>query len=614
MIDLSDETDGTSNLMKRTAPSTLSLFDALLSQSSTSYGQDGLHKPLIQDGSTPSDPFDLNPSIKSMFVTKSESGSPYRSTKQPVIYSRPQPQSINQKINNEFTESVASSHNNQNSDNNIKPSKLVVHPGSKFRSLPTNFESLPNRQKIPEQIKNDLDRSELPFVPKKTVNLTNDSSDQPSSANSSGLVAKTNFHHMPDDQVKANKAFDWLNDAISNFAMSRSSEPGTPDHLDKPCGIPQYDEVPVEEGTDVIDGKPVYCNGPRYDQVPIENDPRDIRLPVSKRTVLSLNQGPRYDEVPTEYDQSDIKLPQQKQIYAPQSVFSDDASWDSFDSDFDDADDNEEKFAVSAPVTIEKSPSREPPPPLPPRDYLSSSLDSGRGTFNKNPKPRINPIVQDGHQLSQTHYFLIPPKNEQQCHSPNTAQVKPFSVDGNQLHNPINRSSSGLEYQNLSSIDSTSKRLSSASDDLSWTGMTGFKPVGTDSSSNTSSYERKYSKKHNTYTAPVKSPSRPITTYKKSSTVQPAFTSSSPREHVAKVMSSVIGVTDDECHAALCHCHWDTDQAIKYLKIEQLFRMGITTREHCQKLLETLHWNLELASSVMIDEFKSTKTSMESTV
>nr|KAG5706475.1 hypothetical protein BaRGS_032868 [Batillaria attramentaria] len=72
----------------------------------------------------------------------------------------------------------------------------------------------------------------------------------------------------------------------------------------------------------------------------------------------------------------------------------------------------------------------------------------------------------------------------------------------------------------------------------------------------------------------------------------------------AQVQSSVLGVTDEECHTALCHCHWDVKRAVRYLKVEQLFRMGLASREQCETLLEALQWNLELASSVMLDEVR----------
>ena len=42
--------------------------------------------------------------------------------------------------------------------------------------------------------------------------------------------------------------------------------------------------------------------------------------------------------------------------------------------------------------------------------------------------------------------------------------------------------------------------------------------------------------------------------------------------------------------------------APRYLKVEQLFRLGGGSRGTCTRLLDTLQWNLELASSVVIDQ------------
>jgi activated CDC42 kinase 1 len=245
-------------------------------------------------------------------------------------------------------------------------------------------------------------------------------------------------------------------------------------------------------------------------------------------------------------------------------------------------------MAASAPLPIPVIPHDPDAPPLPPRDYLSSSLDSGRGTFRKKPdKYRINPILQDGKQLSHTHYFLLAPKVDTHNNKPNTAEIKPFSVDGTQIDN--HRTSIGSEYQNVPNLDLPGSRLSSASDDLSWMGITGMKAVDNNRRPSKSSAK-------SSYTQSVEK-SRKVQNVEQMST--------SPREKVFSVMNSVMGVTDEECHAALCHASWDTDCAIRFLKKEQLFRLGITSREKCEKLLDALNWNLELASSVLLDEVKS---------
>ena len=288
--------------------------------------------------------------------------------------------------------------------------------------------------------------------------------------------------------------------------------------------------------------------------------------------------------------------------YAPVSSCTD-ASWDdSFDSDFDDDEvEDISQLAASAPIPIVIKPddNHDRPPPVPPRDYLSSSLDSGRGTFHKDKvKPKIFPVVQNDVQLSHTHYFLIPSHQEQEQHRTQAA-VKPFNVYDDQ-NNQQNRESypNRHDYQNLNELDP--KRLSTASDDLSWMGV----------NSTRSGWKIKKSKKNLTYSRPQRTQQEFVPPRKYSGQCD---TNMSPREKVYHVMNNVMGVTDEECHAALCHSQWRTDEAVKFLKVEQLFRLGVATRKNCEDLLDALNWDLELASSAIMDQVKSS-TSVESAV
>ena len=68
------------------------------------------------------------------------------------------------------------------------------------------------------------------------------------------------------------------------------------------------------------------------------------------------------------------------------------------------------------------------------------------------------------------------------------------------------------------------------------------------------------------------------------------------------IQNEVLGVTTEECEAALANQHWSLEHAIKYLKIEQLFRLGIAARPHCKQMLERCNGDLERAGSLLIDE------------
>ncbi|XP_057680437.1 activated CDC42 kinase 1 isoform X2 [Corythoichthys intestinalis] len=72
---------------------------------------------------------------------------------------------------------------------------------------------------------------------------------------------------------------------------------------------------------------------------------------------------------------------------------------------------------------------------------------------------------------------------------------------------------------------------------------------------------------------------------------------------VAQVREAVRGVTLDECQAALQAHRGGVQKAIDYLKVEQLFRVGLSSRHECEALLRRCQWNLEEAGSLMLDTY-----------
>ncbi|XP_023613082.1 activated CDC42 kinase 1 isoform X3 [Myotis lucifugus] len=60
-------------------------------------------------------------------------------------------------------------------------------------------------------------------------------------------------------------------------------------------------------------------------------------------------------------------------------------------------------------------------------------------------------------------------------------------------------------------------------------------------------------------------------------------------------MAMVHGVTTEECQAALQSHSWNVQRAAQYLKVEQLFGLGLRPRGECHKVLEMFDWNLEQA-------------------
>ncbi|XP_053421335.1 activated CDC42 kinase 1 isoform X1 [Nycticebus coucang] len=68
-----------------------------------------------------------------------------------------------------------------------------------------------------------------------------------------------------------------------------------------------------------------------------------------------------------------------------------------------------------------------------------------------------------------------------------------------------------------------------------------------------------------------------------------------PSDKIQTLQAMVHGVTTEECQAALQSHGWSVQRAAQYLKVEQLFGLGLRPRGECHKVLEMFDWNLEQA-------------------
>ncbi|KAF7214132.1 activated CDC42 kinase 1 [Nothobranchius furzeri] len=84
-------------------------------------------------------------------------------------------------------------------------------------------------------------------------------------------------------------------------------------------------------------------------------------------------------------------------------------------------------------------------------------------------------------------------------------------------------------------------------------------------------------------------------------------------QSITQVQGAVHGVTMEECTAALQSHNWNVQQAVEYLKVEQLFCLGLRSRAECEELLQHHHWNLEQAGTVMLDSLPNGSSTVEST-
>ena len=485
--------------------------------------------------------------------------------------------------------------------------------------------------------------------------------------NQNKLSSSSNFPRTdPTD-----KAFDWINDAMSDFALARA---GKTSGSSTPNVAPLYDEVPNEDGVSSNVGRSFVSAKIEQENIkklakimwdnrkasgdgqvrPVQrHKPRsNANRPPGRNPVSS---APQYDQVPTSVEPGDVRNVSNNNSESVSFHNYDDDDFDSDDGFDDDEFDDVGSQYDACPADA--------PPPLPPRDYREEQTNR----LAQPEGPKIYPVVSDGRQLSHTHYFLIPPKGSGS--RPNTAEVKPFRVG--ESGGDSDRNDSDKQYQNISFTSRSAENSGKENPSFSWSVPSGYResPPSSQNSADRLNRTRNSSSPNKCVTQScgaqdssaqprlrqiiprskqsdaVQEDARQITRYPRQHGGPPAppsqwashaqdiivsqsdrsgggqtdgcgggtFMSSSPRERLAQVQSSVLGVTDEECHTALCHTHWDTQGAVRYLQVEQLFRLGLASRDHCERLLEALHWNLELASSVMLDEVRGS-VQCESTV
>ncbi|XP_066458471.1 activated CDC42 kinase 1 isoform X2 [Eleutherodactylus coqui] len=179
--------------------------------------------------------------------------------------------------------------------------------------------------------------------------------------------------------------------------------------------------------------------------------------------------------------------------------------------------------------------------------------------------PCILPIVKDGKKVSNTHYYLLP--------------ERPSYLDKYEKFFKEARSPEEI---------SVSKSITTAT----------VRPMmqQTDSKANFSSNNSNCSSK---------------STVKTSCSLQKIVYDGPdnfrPSEKIRLVQDMVHGVTTEECQTALQNHGWNVQKAIQYLKVEQLFCLGLKTRVECHKVLESFDWNLETASSHLLESYNSSQ-------
>ncbi|XP_068137338.1 activated CDC42 kinase 1 isoform X2 [Hyperolius riggenbachi] len=192
-----------------------------------------------------------------------------------------------------------------------------------------------------------------------------------------------------------------------------------------------------------------------------------------------------------------------------------------------------------------------------PKVIQAQGKDSSKG-------PCILPIVKDGKKVSNTHYYLLP--------------ERPSYLD---------RYEKFLKEARSPEETSANRSITTAT----------VRPMvqQTDCKANFSSNNSNFSK------SAVK------TSCSLQKNVYEGPDSFRPPDKIRMVQDMVHGVTTEECQAALQNHGWNVQKAIQYLKVEQLFCLGLKSRVECHKVLETFDWNLETASSHLLEPYSGSQ-------
>ncbi|XP_076804091.1 activated CDC42 kinase 1-like isoform X2 [Clavelina lepadiformis] len=214
------------------------------------------------------------------------------------------------------------------------------------------------------------------------------------------------------------------------------------------------------------------------------------------------------------------------------------------------------------------------------------------------PTPVILPIMKDGKQESFTHYYLLDEKSVPKDMRP--PQPKP-ELNGIPRPTPSAKIAPMLRNAGpapprppppssslFRSVSATSKTEQSATPFMSANPGSTYPPSRRSPSSVNGSYHSPHNERLRT---------------------MPRYGEMGPGQKVVALQSEVFGVTDEECQSALKLNSWDVPRSINYLKVEQLFRVGIASRENCQQILQAADWDLQSASRLLLEQHQQQQRS-----
>ena len=100
-------------------------------------------------------------------------------------------------------------------------------------------------------------------------------------------------------------------------------------------------------------------------------------------------------------------------------------------------------------------------------------------------------------------------------------------------------------------------------------------------------------------------PNNNVFNFYRASVAVPSMNSDAFRKNLAVIQNQVSGVTMDECQVAYHKNNGNMEAAVRELQLMQLCRLGIAPKHQCEKALESVNWNLELAASSLVDAMQN---------
>ncbi|XP_034743843.1 tyrosine kinase, non-receptor, 2b isoform X6 [Etheostoma cragini] len=227
--------------------------------------------------------------------------------------------------------------------------------------------------------------------------------------------------------------------------------------------------------------------------------------------------------------------------------------------------------------------------------YAAPKVIQAQGKDTASKGPCILPIVRDGRKVSNTHYYLLPER------PPYLDRYDRFFREAESLP------ASGVEERHVRQVNTATVRpMVVSSQTLQAKGLVQpSEPKANFSSNNNSSLGAPRSGMKTSVSLPRVCSDGPTAAVVTGSCIRTDGGGTSA-DWLKMVQEAVHGVTIEESQAALQNHNWNVQKAVHYLKVEQLFCLGLRSRSECLKLLEMCDGNLEVASNQMLDNYGST--------